>query len=122
MIYSKSMQFLFVLFVSTGLYAQTSDSSQTTPASNDRPASVSYMDDKQLAKSVRAALRQGKRLGYNLSNVRVRSNGGVVTLTGAVPAQSDVIGATSVTQAVPGVASVDNRLIVRVPLNRYGGQ
>jgi len=116
------MQFLFVLFVSTGLYAQTSDSSQTTPASNDRPASVSYMDDKQLAKSVRAALRQGKRLGYNLSNVRVRSNGGVVTLTGAVPAQSDVIGATSVTQAVPGVASVDNRLIVRVPLNRYGGQ
>jgi osmotically-inducible protein OsmY len=80
------------------------------------------MDDKQLAKSVRAALRQGKRLGYNLSNVRVRSIGGVVRLTGAVPAQSDVIGATSVTQAVPGVASVDNRLIVRVPLNRYGGQ
>ncbi|NMM04216.1 BON domain-containing protein [Paraburkholderia sp. RP-4-7] len=83
---------------------------------------TSNVDDKQLAKDVRAALRRGKRSGYSFSNIRVRAKSGVVSLTGAVPAQTDVDAATRVTQAVPGVTAVDNRMTVHVPMNRYGGQ
>lgn len=120
--FSKVAQCAVIFFICSHLYAQTRDPGQTSSPSNASPMGASNVDDKQLAKDVRSALRRGKRSGFSFSNIRVRVKGGVVSLTGAVPAQTDVDAATKVTQTVPGVTAVDNRMTVHVPMNRYGGQ
>jgi hyperosmotically inducible periplasmic protein len=69
--------------------------------------------NRQLAASVRSALRNAHRHGLKSSYIRVRANGGAVTLTGVVAETAQIALATSVAQSVPGVTSVDNKLKLR---------
>lgn len=114
-----------IFFMCTSTYAQPGTASDPVPnpvASSSAAANAQRRSDKQLAKNVRHALTKAKRRDLSFSNVRVRVSNGVVTLTGTVPDRNQVDAATQVTSAVAGVASVNNRLTVRVELNGYGGQ
>lgn len=113
----------FIMCTST--YAQPGTASNPVPnpvSSSSAAPNTQHPSDKQLAKNVRHALAKAKRQDLSFSNVRVRTSNGVVTLTGTVPDRNQVDTATQVASAVPGVASVNNRLTVRVELNGYGGQ
>jgi hyperosmotically inducible protein len=57
-----------------------------------------------------------------LTNIRVRSKGGTVTLTGSVPAAALVDQASAVTASVNGVTSVTNHLTVRIDPRTFNRQ
>jgi osmotically-inducible protein OsmY len=90
-------------------YAQSSD---VTPNANITPGTTSSKAastaDKDLAKAVRRAL--GKAQGFDVSGVFVRARGGAVTLSGTVRNGDQIRQAEQVTQSVPGVKSVLNKL------------
>ncbi|WP_144113843.1 BON domain-containing protein [Paraburkholderia sp. BCC1886] len=78
--------------------------------------------DRQLAASVRKALHAAHRHGLKSTFIRVRANGGVVTLTGVVADNSQIGLATSVAQGVPGVTSVVNKLTLRSVAGMKGSE
>jgi hyperosmotically inducible periplasmic protein len=106
-----------------GASAADSDSdsaSAAAPACATANAASGAVSNKQLAASVRGALRSAHRHGLKSSYIRVRANGGVVTLTGVVADNSQIDLATSVAQGVPGVSSVVNKLKLRVVAGMKG--
>lgn len=82
--------------------------SAATASSNSKTA---RKEDRLLQKKVRQALARTK--GISTSGISVRARGGVVTLQGGVPDQSQIPTATQVAKGVPGVSSVNNQLMVR---------
>ncbi|KXU83965.1 hypothetical protein CI15_25980 [Paraburkholderia monticola] len=54
------------------------------------------------------------------SNITVRANNGVVTLTGSVPSAEQVDLATNIAKGVPGVQSVTSRVAVRKEFSTRG--
>jgi hyperosmotically inducible periplasmic protein len=94
---------------STGVSSKSGAETSSAPAASDH----------ELAKRVRRAL---SRSGMVMVDITVRAKNGVVTLIGSVPTDSLVQHARAVTSAVDGVASVDNRLIVRIDPRLLNGQ
>jgi osmotically-inducible protein OsmY len=78
--------------------------------------------NRQLARDVRLALRKAKNQGLRYSNISVRANNGAVSLTGSVPDADQIELAKSVAKSVPGVESVNSRLIVRREMSGFDGQ
>jgi hyperosmotically inducible protein len=76
--------------------------------------------NRQLVKDVRRALRKASHRGLRPSNITVRANDGVVSLTGSVPAAEQIDLAINVAKEVPGVQSVNNRLVVRKDFSTRG--
>ncbi|MGF6574787.1 hyperosmotically inducible protein [Paraburkholderia sp. GAS333] len=105
-------------------YAQGASAAEADSASASATASATSgaVSNKQLAASVRSALRSERRHGLKSSYIRVRANGGVVTLTGVVADNSQIGLATSVAQRVPGVSSVVNKLKLRVVAGVKGSE
>lgn len=83
-------------------------------AASDAHAASGAVSNRQLAASVRGALRGARRHGLKSTYIRVRANGGVVTLTGVVADESQIGLATGIAQRVPGVSAVVNKLKLRV--------
>jgi hyperosmotically inducible periplasmic protein len=107
-------------------YAQGASAadSASVEASASAPANAASgaVSNRQLAASVRSALRSAHRHGLKSSYIRVRANGGVVTLTGVVADDSQIGLATSVAQRVPGVSSVVNKLKLRAVAGVKGSE
>jgi hyperosmotically inducible periplasmic protein len=76
--------------------------------------------NRQLVKDVRRALRKASPRGLRPSNITVRANNGVVSLTGSVPAADQIDLAINVVKEVPGVQSVNSRLVVRKDFSTRG--
>lgn len=76
--------------------------------------------NRQLVRDVRRAFRSARSQGLRASNITVRANNGVVTLTGSVPAADQVDLATNIAKGVPGVQSVTNRVAVRKEFSTRG--
>jgi hyperosmotically inducible protein len=91
-----------------------SSAAAASPAAAPTHAANGTASNRQLAASVRSALRGARRHGLKSSYIRVRANGGVVTLTGVVADESQIGLATSIAQGVPGVSAVVNKLKLRV--------
>jgi osmotically-inducible protein OsmY len=95
--------------LTSNVYAQASNAMPmaSSPAASSGKATP---EDKKLARDVRKAL--SKAPNFNVSNVFVKARGGVVTLSGSVPDGPQIQQAAEVTQGVPGVTSVSNRLTI----------
>ncbi|OLL27725.1 hypothetical protein BTH42_31435 [Burkholderia sp. SRS-W-2-2016] len=89
-------------------------------AVTSQSAAESRTANRQLARDVRHAFRAAKNQGLRASNVTVRVNNGVVTLTGSVPTAEQVELAGSVAKGVSGVQSVINRVAVRKEFSGRG--
>jgi osmotically-inducible protein OsmY len=76
--------------------------------------------NRQLVREVRRAFRSARSQGLRASNVTVRANNGVVTLTGSVPTADQVDLATNIAKGVPGVQSVTSRVAVRKEISGRG--
>ncbi|WP_322053938.1 BON domain-containing protein [Paraburkholderia bannensis] len=95
--------------MSAGVGAQGSDAATQAPAAaTGTDAHAAKAADRALQKAVVRALSETK--GLRVSMMTVRAHGGVVTLEGMVPEQSQVELAGKVAQGVPGVAQVKNAL------------
>lgn len=107
-------------------YAQggsaASPASAAANASAPATAASGAVTNRQLAASVRSALRSARLPALRSSYIRVRANGGVVTLTGVVADTSQIGFATSVAQGVPGVSSVVNKLKLRAVAGVKGSE
>jgi hyperosmotically inducible periplasmic protein len=82
-------------------------------ASMSAPASKKAMRraDVKLSRTVLRAISNALP-GVDATTIDVLSRGGVVTLTGSVPDQSQIDTAGKAAQSVPGVKSVSNKLTV----------
>jgi hyperosmotically inducible protein len=100
---------------STGSAAQVASSS--AQSATDVKAA-----NRQLAKDVRLALRKAKNQGLRYSNITVRANNGAVALSGSVPDADQIELAITVAKSVPGVESVNSRLVVRREMSGFDGQ
>jgi osmotically-inducible protein OsmY len=90
-----------------GAIENIADRAQGAAAEARRSLSNEQVSDDVMIARVRSAM------GHVLSNaheVEVTSNGGIVTLTGSVP-NAEVQTLVNTVKAVPGVHSVENRLI-----------
>jgi hyperosmotically inducible protein len=76
--------------------------------------------NRQLVRDVRRAFRGARGQGLRASNITVRANNGVVTLTGSVPSAEQVDLATNIAKGVPGVQSVTSRVAVRKEFSTRG--
>ena len=92
------------------------------PSTAPSTAASSVVTDKQLASSVRTALRNAKRDGLKSTFIRVKAKNGVVTLSGVVEDANQIALATKVAQGVAGVTTVTNKLDVRGPDGIKGTQ
>lgn len=90
---------------------------QASDANGSRTASAAQAkpSDRQIAKSVRRAIRQGG--GVDMAALTVRVKGGVVTLGGSVPSADEAAKAANAARKVNGVADVRNRLTVQTEEN-----
>jgi hyperosmotically inducible protein len=114
----------------TILFACFSAQAQPQPAGSDATPQVASSPsqtageirttNRQLARDVRRALRKASHSGLRPSNITVRANNGVVSLTGSVPASDQIDLAINVAKQVPGVQSVNSRLIVRKEFSTRG--
>jgi len=85
--------------------AYAADTSTETPGQ--------YLDDATLTTKVKAALTTDKLVnGSNGSNISVRTEHGVVELTGNVNSKSDSDRATAVVMGVKAVGAVHNNLMI----------
>ncbi|SMG53987.1 BON domain-containing protein [Paraburkholderia susongensis] len=113
-----------VVFGCLNAHAQPQQASnaaaQAVAGSSPTPAEAKAAN-RQLARNVRRAFRGAKNQGLRASNVTVRANNGVVTLTGSVPVADQIDLATNVAKGVPGVTSVNNRVAVRKDFSQRGG-
>ena len=97
-----------------------SDASSQLASAPSQNAGDSRAANRQLVKDVRRALRQASHRGLRPSNITVRANNGVVSLTGSVPAADQIDLAINVAKEVPGVQSVNSRIIVRKEFSARG--
>jgi hyperosmotically inducible protein len=97
-----------------------SDAAPQIASGASQNAGESRTANRQLVKDVRRALRKASHRGLRPSNITVRANDGVVSLTGSVPAAEQIDLAINVAKEVPGVQSVNNRLVVRKDFSTRG--
>jgi hyperosmotically inducible periplasmic protein len=107
-----------LLLAATGLAAHAQGGSEASAASGQSPSSApalaaSAPTDRQLAASVRHALRAARKQGLKSTYIRVHARNGAITLSGIVASQDQIAIATSVAQGVSGVHSVTSRIEVR---------
>ncbi|WP_042337487.1 BON domain-containing protein [Paraburkholderia ferrariae] len=105
-----------LLLATSGLAAHAqggSEASAATGASSSPAPAASAPTDRQLAASVRHALRAARKQGLKSTYIRVRARNGAITLTGIVASQDQIAIAASVAQGVSGVRSVTSRIEVR---------
>lgn len=105
----KTLGVALALTVACGA-ANAQDTASAPAAAMGKPAPTAKKADRKLGYTVRKALAKGQ--GIDVSNITVRSRGGVVTLTGSVPDQGQIDKAGTVAQGVSGVTSVNNKLTV----------
>lgn len=74
-------------------------------------AKTARKSNRKLGYAVRKAI--SKVNGVNVSNITVRTKGGVVTLEGSVPDASQIDKAVEAAKGVAGVVSVNNKLSVQ---------
>lgn len=98
----------------SGAYAQASGMMEN-PGSMSAPSNAKAVKkaDRKLAQEVRKAM--GKVHGFDVSNVYVHARDGAVTLSGTVPAVSQISQAEQIAKTVPGVTSVRNKITLVVP-------
>lgn len=94
-------------------YAQGASAPASDADGATAGAASGAVSNRQLAASVRGALRNAHRHGLRSTYIRVRANGGVVTLNGVVADAGQIALAAQVAQGVPGVSAVHNKLQVR---------
>lgn len=92
---------------------------QATAGSSPTPGEMKQAN-RQLVRDIRRAFRNARSQGLRASNVTVRANDGVVTLTGSVPTAEQVDLATNIAKGVPGVQSVTSRVAVRKEFSARG--
>jgi len=102
----KALGAVACVVVACNGYAQSSDA-MAASGTMAAPHGKTTKADRALDQAVRKALAKGK---IDVSSVVVRSHGGAVTLTGAVPQSDQIDQATTVAQGVQGVTSVNNKL------------
>jgi osmotically-inducible protein OsmY len=102
----KALGIALCVATASSAYAQSSDAAAMAPAAPSAKATKSA--DRKLGLAVRKAL--SKAQGFDVSNVFVRSRGGVVTLSGSVPDGSQIPQAEEVAKNVAGVKSVNNKI------------
>ncbi|MFT4066104.1 BON domain-containing protein [Paraburkholderia sp.] len=99
--------------------AGSNAAAQAAAGSSQTPAELKAAN-RQLARDIRRAFRGARAQGLRASNITIRANNGVVTLTGSVPTAEQVDLATNIAKGVPGVASVTSRVAVRKELSGRG--
>jgi hyperosmotically inducible protein len=117
----KALGIALCVATASSAYAQASDAeapaaTAAAPATNTKATRAA---DRKLGRDVRRALARTQ--GFNVSNVFVRARSGAVTLTGSVPDGGMIQQAGDVAKGVPGVTSVNNRLVLVVPAGGQGG-
>jgi osmotically-inducible protein OsmY len=108
---------LGLLLVSGGVFAANvaDPASATAPEKPLRPKTKTPNVDSHLRRTIYRALKHDGGVATAAMTIRVRN--GLVTLEGTVPDASQVSRATSITQSVSGVTSIENRLRVEVEEN-----
>ena len=101
----KTLGTVVAMVVACNVYAQTADTASAAAAVKAGKAA-----NHQLGHQVRSALSKTK--GLDVSHIAVRARGGVVTLTGSVPAEGQIALAGDAAKGVAGVTSVTNKLSV----------
>ncbi|WP_179401995.1 BON domain-containing protein [Burkholderia guangdongensis] len=108
--------------LSGNVYAQASD---TGAAAVSAPAAANGGGKAAAKADAKAARKANRKLGYavrkaiskqsgvDVSNLVVRSKGGVVSLQGTMPDTSQIDKAAAAAKTVPGVTSVVNKLTVQ---------
>jgi hyperosmotically inducible periplasmic protein len=107
-----------VIMTSVGsAYAQTSDAAVSVDASSAATPTKKQIrtQNRALERTVRKTLSKVK--GLTSSDVTILVKGGVITLAGSVPDESEIELAGNAAKSVTGVTSVQNRLSVREPGN-----
>ncbi|HTR07483.1 MAG TPA: BON domain-containing protein [Paraburkholderia sp.] len=100
--------------VCASVRAQGGSAASSASAATAAPvAAASAPTHKQLAASVRQALRAARKQGLKSTYIRVRAHDGVVTLSGVVANENQISLATSVAQGVSGVRNVNSKIEVR---------
>ncbi|MEQ5840087.1 BON domain-containing protein [Paraburkholderia acidicola] len=110
---TKGVRYVLLLAVVLSapiVQAQGSDT-EAASASSAPNAKEIRVANRLLRKAVLRTLSRTK--GLNVDRVVVVAKGGAILLEGYVPENNQIDLATSAAQAVPGVATVTNRLIVR---------
>ena len=92
--------------------AAADSSSVTTEASSKKQIRA---DNRALSHAVRKSLTKVK--GLDSSRISVLARGGIITLAGSAPDQSQIESAGTAAGSVAGVSHVDNRLTVYEPGN-----
>jgi hyperosmotically inducible periplasmic protein len=106
----------FVLLAAmTGAMAQGPTQASDTNGNRTASGTQAKSSDRQIAKSVRRAIRQGG--GVDMAALTVRVKGGVVTLAGSVPSADEATKAAEAARKVNGVVDVRNRLTVQTQEN-----
>ncbi|WP_323121748.1 BON domain-containing protein [Burkholderia alba] len=108
---------LVAALVSGQVYAQASDAAAgteapaTAQAASKAAAKTAKKANRKLGYAVRKAI--SKVNGVDVSNITVRTKGGVVSLEGSVPDASQIDKAVEAAKGVDGVTSVSNKLSVQ---------
>ncbi|KGU72812.1 BON domain-containing protein [Burkholderia pseudomallei] len=117
-IVSKAVASMIVAALACGnAFAQASgaaaEASAPAAAQNASKAATktARKSNRKLGYAVRKAI--SKVNGVNVSNITVRTKGGVVTLEGSVPDASQIDKAVEAAKGVAGVVSVNNKLSVQ---------
>jgi hyperosmotically inducible periplasmic protein len=98
--------------LTSGAWAQSSDSMSSPSDSTATDAKAMKKADRKLAHDVRRAM--AKAQGFDVSNVFVKARSGVVTLSGTVPASEQIAQAEEIAKGVAGVKSVSNRVTLGI--------
>lgn len=101
---------LAVVLAAAGVQAQGGATTETS-ASSAPSAKENRAANRVLRKAVLRTLSRTR--GLNVDRVVVVAKGGSILLEGYVPESGQIDLATAAAQAVPGVTTVTNRLIVR---------
>ena len=102
--------------VTGNVYAQASDAAASeAPAAAKSASKGAAKSAKQANRKLGYAVRKAitKVNGVSVSNLVVRTKGGVVTLEGTVPDAGQIDKAVEAAKGVPGVTSVNNKLNVQ---------
>ena len=85
----------------------------TAPTATQQQVVTETPADRTISTGIRSALQSQQNTTFDLQNVQIRTNNGVVTLSGSVPSAEmrDSIGTTA--QNFAGVRQVNNNLLVK---------
>ena len=99
-----------IVVASVNAWAQESESSATSTATQATSKSAVRKANRTLSKKVVQALSKG---GVDTTGINVLAKGGAVTLAGSVTDPAQIEKAGSIAKGVSGVTSVKNALMIR---------